>query len=370
VHTWCRTVVTSVRPRGIRAIVVGTMLLAVAIATPAVSGATSVAAHPHAGVPTSLPALHRVAGWVDAGLKLSVASNGVLKQLSENDEAWIPDSTCLSTAINSTNATPCVLGDTSSKTTVVLYGDSSADEWALDVGTLGRTDGFRVVAYLRAACPVGDIVVKLPGHSPDANCPVFRNDVLADLAAMQPAPSLVLVSELRLFGYETTSGKNVTNAAWSAALVHTLQQIQGDGLAVASLHGVPFDVVNPAQCIAANASHLPTCEIKVSDSDSNKWDQATRDGAIDADAGSIDVRPMFCDATACPMVADGAVTHSGGNHVTEQYSKDVGAAFGELVGCLVVHSFTNASKAAPVFSALNGTAPTSAFLKGCETLTS
>jgi hypothetical protein len=56
--------------------------------------------------------------------------------------------------------------------------------------------------------------------------------------------------------------------------------------------------------------------------------------------------------------------------VTELSRRDVLEAFGELVGCLAVHSFTNESKAAIVFTDLNGATPTSAYLKGCESLPS
>lgn len=323
---------------------------------------------PHAPVPSALPKLRTVAGWVAAGLKLKAASTQVRAQLRDDDYAWFPDSSCLNAAADSSDAKPCILGDSSSTTTLVLFGDSSAEEWALDTGALGKADHFRVVVYLHVECPVGDIDVKLPDKSPNKSCPVFRSDVLAKLASMRPAPALVLVSELRLDGYETLSGKSVTNAAWSSALSVTLGQIEGDGLAVASLHGVPTDDVDPAQCIAANLEKLAACEIKVGDEDVGGWDAATRDGALAAHAASIDLHPLFCAASACPVVADGAITHSGENHVTERYSKDVLGAFGEILGCITTQTFTNDAAAAPILEDLDGPAPSHALLEACAGL--
>jgi hypothetical protein len=118
-------------------------MLAVATGSTAASGAAG-PVDAHTSVSTSLPALHTVAGWLAAGLKLRVASRGVLSQLSGNDDAWIPDSSCLKTAIDSTNARSYVIGDTSSAT-VVLYGDSSADEWVTVPPCVGRSVGVTTV---------------------------------------------------------------------------------------------------------------------------------------------------------------------------------------------------------------------------------
>jgi hypothetical protein len=185
---------------------------------------------------------------------------------------------------------------------------------------------------------------------------------------MSPPPALVLVSELRLGSYVTASGKDVSNHTWSAALATTLEKIQGDGLAVVSLHGVPFDDVDPSQCIAANPKRLSTCAVKVRMADVRGWDAATLDGARAAHAGSVGLDPLFCGSSACPVVVDGAVTHSGSNHVTERYAKDVRSAFAELLGCLVADSFTNASKADPLFNDLNGPTPSAEFLGACTSL--
>jgi hypothetical protein len=343
------------------------LLLAVAVAGPMPSGA-AVRVAPRASIPLSLPALHKVAGYVAAGLKLKVATSGVISQLQNNDLAWVPISSCLATAINSANGTPCVLGDATAPSTVVVLGDSSADEWALYVGALGTADHFRVVVYVHAACPIGNIVVETAGSSPDPTCTTFRSTVLTDLAAMRPAPSLVVASELRLSNYETSSGGTVTNAAWSAALTTTLKEIEADGLAVVALHGVPVVTENPAACIASNPKNLTACTTPLKKDDPGTYDAATASGASGAGAGGIDLHPLFCTSGGCPAVSDGAVTHSGPNHVTERYAADVEAALGELLGCEVAQKFTNSTKATAVFADLNGAKPKAAYLTACKAL--
>lgn len=355
------------RRRAVLMFALVTALVVAALTGPAPSGAAE-STVPHGTIPSSLPALHKVAGYVEAGLKLKVASSSVLAQLQNNDIAWVPDSTCLSTAINSGNGTPCVLGDTTAPTTVAVYGDSSADEWALYVGELGTADHFKVVVYVHAACPIGDIVVETAGSSPDPTCTTFRSTVLADLAAMRPAPSLVIASELRLSNYETSSGGALSNAAWSAALTTTLKQIEADGLAVVALHGVPVVTESPAECIASNAKKLTACTTPLKKDNPGSYDTATSSGATGADAGGVDLHPLFCTSAGCPAVADGSVTHSGPNHVTERYAAQVMAGIGELLGCEVAQKFKNSTKAAAVFADLNGAKPKTAYLAACKAL--
>lgn len=345
---------------------VAAALLAGALAT----GAASAAPVPHASIPMALPALRTVSYSLAAGLKLKRATTAVLKQLAQNAYAWIPQSSCLATAIDSADGTPCTIGDTTASTTVVLFGDSSADEWALDLGALGLAHHFRVVAYLHAACPVGDVTVELAGGSVDPTCAAFRSNVLSELAQMRPAPALVLVSELRLSNFLTGSGQPLTNSAWSAALTTTLDQIEGDGLAVASLHGVDVEATSPAPCISANATHLSACTTRVAAADPGGYDAATKRGASTADAGDVDLRPLLCTSVACPAVVDAEVTHAGDNHVAEAYSAKVTAALGELLACLASEDFDHSTKAAVVVDDLLGKQPSRGFLRACKGLPS
>ena len=56
------------------------------------------------------------------------------------------------------NATaPCIFGDTTSRTTVVLMGDSHAEHWLPAVDRIGRERHWKIVAMVKPACPVADM---------------------------------------------------------------------------------------------------------------------------------------------------------------------------------------------------------------------
>jgi hypothetical protein len=160
----------------------------------------------------------------------------------------------------------------------------------------------------------------------------------------------------------------VTNSAWSSALTTTLNTIVStDGDAALLLHGVPVTTLDPAQCIAAHPNAINLCTTKRSAIDPSGYDGAAWTGAHAAGAAGVNVTPLFCTATACPVVADGAITHSGDNHVAETYATTVLAALGELLGCASVQTFTHATQAAPVLHALMGRR-TSARTAACKAL--
>ena len=342
--------------------VIAIACLGVASATTAVGATPSPRTSP-------LPGLQAVAGDVTAGTTLEDASAQVNAQLSGDDYAWIPQSSCLTTAIRSNDATPCVLGDTTAASTIVLYGDSSADQWALDLDTLGTEHHFRVVVYVHAACPVGSLTVKLYGQGVDPTCAAFRALVLKDLEAMHPSPALVVVSELRLANYVTAKGKVVTDAAWSKALTTTLETIEKkDGDAVAVLHGVPVTRTDPGQCVAAHPSAMSQCLTKRSAADPGGYDAATWSGAHHADAAGVNVVPLFCTTTLCPVVAANDLTHAGDNHVTEAYAAVAGEALGELLGCATDQAYAHSSRAAVIKVDLLGAHPSAGLVRACRAL--
>jgi SGNH domain (fused to AT3 domains) len=355
------------RPHGLRRWGWCALLATSSLALGAASLASGATVAPR--VSRQLPALHRVAGWLDAGLKEEAATPAIDAQLKNNEFAWIPNSQCLATAIDSTNATPCVLGDPTASTTVVLLGDSSADEWALDLAAMGAAHGFRLVVYVHAACPVGAITVELEGQSPDPRCATFQSLWRSDLAAMHPAPALVVVAQLRLSNYASSTGGPIPNATWSAALTTSLEQIEGDGSPVLVLHGVPITTTDdPAACIAAYQNTMTRCTTLLKRADPSHYDAATWAGAHAAHAAGVDVTPLFCTPKACPVVSDGDLTHSEDNHVAETYAAVVQPALTELVGCAVTQSITHRADATPVLKSLLGPTPSAAVLAACRAL--
>ena len=132
---------------------------------------------------------------------------------------------------------------------------------------------------MHAACPVGAITVEVAGQSPDPRCATFRSLVISDLSSMRPVPSLLVTSELRLSNYKSSSGAAIPNATWSAALTTTLKAIEGDGIPVVALHGVPVTTTpDPAECIAAYQNTMTRCTTKLKAADPFGYDRATEPG--------------------------------------------------------------------------------------------
>ena len=87
-----------------------------------------------------------------------------------------------------TSLQPCTFGDTSSNTTVVLFGDSHAAMWFPAVDQAAQQFGWKLITWTKATCPP----FPLPIFSPVlgrtfTECDEWRADVLDQIAAIHPA---------------------------------------------------------------------------------------------------------------------------------------------------------------------------------------
>ena len=93
------------------------------------------------------------------------------------------------------NATaPCEFGDRTSRTTVVLMGDSHAEHWLPAMDRIGRERGWRVIAMVKPACPVADMPELMNARLKRyyTECTEWRRAKLRKIVAMRP--SLVVLS--------------------------------------------------------------------------------------------------------------------------------------------------------------------------------
>ena len=240
------------------------------------------------GLARPLPALHRVAGWVAAGLKEKAATPAIDAQLPGNAvrggsrQNQLPDDRDRVDGRHAVRArvTP------SAAATVVLLGDSSADQWALDLGTIGAAHDFRVVVYVHAACPVGRHHRRARRAEPrpalrDVPHPRARRPRRD--AARPGAPRRRRAPPVQLQARQ--AGRRSRTRTGPRRSTATLADLRGRRQPVLSLHGVPVTTNDPAACIAAYPDHDDAVHDEaLKDVDPSGYDAATWAGAHAAGA--------------------------------------------------------------------------------------
>ncbi len=81
--------------------------------------------------------------------------------------------------IRQTVSPRCEYGDTSSKQTIVLYGDSHAAQWFPALDLIGKKRGIKIVSLTKSACPSAEVIKELSSQYDVKDCQAFRDSSVA-----------------------------------------------------------------------------------------------------------------------------------------------------------------------------------------------
>lgn len=228
----------------------------------------------------------------------------------------------------------CAFGDRGAKRTVVLFGDSHAEQWLKPLSDLFRREHYRLVVMARYSCPIPDLpavyVSTSRKHVPE--CPAWRQAAMRQIAAMRPDAVIVATSqhyvrapERQFAGVGADAVGQIAQPVWQQALGRTLH-----GLRVASPHVVylrdtprpPFDVPT---CVTRGGLPISwarsRCEIAARSAlPASLWVVEQR-AAQAAGALPVDVTGMLCNGRDCPATIDGVVAYRDGSHLSARMSE-------------------------------------------------
>ena len=147
----------------------------------------------------------------------------------------------------------CTFGAAKPLRTIILFGDSHADEWSTPLVALAEQEGWRVVTYLKYSCPVADIPVcnmRLRRWWPE--CAEWRSRALAEIVRLRP--DAVVIGELSsgyVHGPLTGLAENAVDlATWTEGLRRSLRKLDASGIPVVLLRDTPTPGRNMKLCLA------------------------------------------------------------------------------------------------------------------------
>ncbi|RUV70663.1 MAG: acyltransferase [Mesorhizobium sp.] len=234
------------------------------------------------------------------------------------------DRKCL---INFTDAEPmpCVFGQETSSKTVVLIGDSHADQWSTPLSELATREGWKLVTYLKASCSVSDIPIyskRLRRWSPE--CAEWRRRSIEEIAKLNPA--LIVVSQFSngyIKGPRSGLGEYaVSYDEWETGLTKSLQVLASSG-PVLLLRDTPTPSVDLATCVERSAWRglsSDTCMVTRSAAIDERLTALERNVAQSSGVSFADMTNTFCDQS-CPGMKDGMLVYRDANHLATPYAR-------------------------------------------------
>ena len=227
------------------------------------------------------------------------------------------------------NATgPCVFGDLSSSTKVVLMGDSHAEHWLPAMERIGRERHWKVYAMVKPACPVADMpeMVNARLKRDYTECTSWRRAKLRQILALQPDFVVLSSYDHYIPADGEASSWNVTPASWEAGLRRTYGMLSRAGITTIAMRDVPDAGFDAPACLSRRASGAPfqlrDCSYDLAD--------ALRPAAIAAQQSAarglenvvvLSMNDRVCPRSPCSVMQRGSVVFRDGDHLTTTFSR-------------------------------------------------
>ncbi len=232
----------------------------------------------------------------------------------------------------------CTYGDPESETTVLLLGDSHAQQWLPAAQALADERGWRLRAITKSACPLAEATVWNGILKRDyRECDQWREAAYELVAEEQP--EFVLVAADGRYELADEDGERIEGPpgeAWQAALSASFERM-GQLAPVVVIADTPRVGYLPAECLATS-SGIEACEAQRARMVDEDYAELETDAAEAAGAGLIPVTDWICTDDDCPLVRGNLLVYRDSHHLTATYadrlSERLGAAIDAVRGDL------------------------------------
>lgn len=223
-----------------------------------------------------------------------------------------------------TSPRSCVFGSTDSRFTIVLLGDSHAHQWLPAIRTIAEQRHWRLVTFLKSACPTPDVVFyyyKLQREYRE--CQIWRNDSLARIRDYKPSVVFMVNSSMGYVG-PPGSNRSLNYEDWANGLRRTLNSLTEGGMTnIVVLRDNPRPGISTLTCLsrAAYQGHAlsDACVLERSNVVDDKLSAVER-GVVNSykNAHYVDLTEWFCAGNHCPIYRDGMIIYRDSNHLAQK----------------------------------------------------
>jgi peptidoglycan/LPS O-acetylase OafA/YrhL len=275
------------------------------------------------------------AAYVNAGWSFSPSQTALLKSTAK--VAIANEKGCL---VKFRDSTPirCTFGSSDYVRTLVLFGDSHAEQWSTALAELAARRKWRIITYLKASCAISDIPVysaRLRRFM--SECATWRREVIARIASEHP--DVVVVTQFSsgyIKGGLTNLGDNAVDLpTWERGLSQTLADLQSANAPLMLLRDNPTPYQPVGNCLARaewRGFSQEECG-KYRKAAINEEVTVAEREAVSAFQNTtfVDFTSLLCREDRCPAIRDGVVVYRDANHLTVDLTLQLIDGFGKIL---------------------------------------
>lgn len=221
----------------------------------------------------------------------------------------------------------CNFGSTNSNKTIVLFGDSHADQWSTALAAFADENDARLVTFLKSSCAVSDVPVhNLRLRRTFEECYSWRAAALVSILDLKP--DVVLISQ---FSNGYVPGRmGLSFDEWGKGLATTLSALSAAGIETVVIRDTPTPGGNAFLCVSRairRGQETDVCSTPVNEAVAQnitavekRWVEQT------ANAHFVDLTDDFCpDTLSCPALLHGTLVYKDRNHISSAIANDMTA---------------------------------------------
>jgi peptidoglycan/LPS O-acetylase OafA/YrhL len=249
----------------------------------------------------------------------------------------VSDNSCPDVGFLDTEVVECVSGNSTSSSTVVLFGDSHAGQWVPTFTAIASDRGWRVVLIIKPACPSARVsVFNSFLNRPYTECNTWREAAMKRIIEIHPATVVVTNRQLQ----NVLSGLSGTNEAWREGTRETLETLDSAGLNTILIRDTPSPGFDVPDCLTGDSSWWARIHASGKNPCMADRTKALNDGVFlaEQEAASglrhvhiLDLSDLFCDGPVCPPTKNGLIIYSDDNHMSAQFARSLAPAVATVI---------------------------------------
>jgi peptidoglycan/LPS O-acetylase OafA/YrhL len=228
---------------------------------------------------------------------------------------YAPANECIGHDVGRVIATKiCRLGDVSSRTLIVLMGDSHAYMWLPAAIKMARYDHVALVPILRLGCTPGE----WQKASGSGHCAEWFRWAAREIARLKPSVTLL--------GGSVDQRPTPATRAAVEGVVAGARDLERLGRAVVVIGDPESLDRNPVDCVLSRRASMASCTTHWPPESLAAYDEIAR-RVTSLGSGFVRTRGLVCYRGSCPAVIGHTLAWADDNHLSAAYSAEVAGSF-------------------------------------------